>query len=210
MIYESVIENAENLEAVLSRGAGRIELCDNMAVGGTTVSIGVAKYVLSRCRQAGVPVMAMIRPRGGGYSYSSAEICMMLDDIAAMRGIGMDGVVFGAITPDGRLDMSAIEVLAKAAGPMEKVFHRAFDYIAESERAAAIDVLAGLGFVRILTHGGEDGAADIIQNAAKIREYIKYSAWRITMLPIGGISIANRNAVAAALGVSELHGTKIV
>ncbi|MDR3126049.1 MAG: copper homeostasis protein CutC [Rickettsiales bacterium] len=209
MIYEAVIENAENLEHALARGAGRIELCDNMAAGGTTASIGVAKHVLSRCRSLGIPVMAMIRPRGGGYAYFADEIQIMLDDMAAMREIGMDGAVFGAITADWRLDMPAIEVLSKAAGPMQKVFHRAFDHIAESERLGAIDALAGLGFARILTHGGDDGSG-IMQNAPKIREYIKYAAGRITMLPIGGINAENRDAVASATGAGELHGTKIV
>jgi copper homeostasis protein len=210
MIYEAVIENACGLERMLERGAGRIELCDNMAAGGTTASIGVAKHILGRCRGAGVPVMAMIRPRGGGYAYSADEIKIMLDDIAAMRSIGMDGAVFGATTADGRIDIPAVKALAEAAGPMQKAFHRAFDHIAESERPLAIDLLANLGFARILTHGGEDESAGILQNAPKIREYIGYAAGRIAILPIGGISVENRDEVAAALGVSELHGTKIV
>ena len=41
MIYEFCAENVTNLEKAMQAGARRIELCDNLAVGGTTPSYGV-------------------------------------------------------------------------------------------------------------------------------------------------------------------------
>lgn len=85
-------------------GAGRLELCSNLGLGGgTTPSIGLFKAV-KRVAQ-NIPVMVMIRPRTGDFVYSTLETDVMLDDIRSFKQAGAHGFVFGALRPEGRVDL---------------------------------------------------------------------------------------------------------
>ena len=74
VLREFCAENLERVPSALDAGAGRIELCDNLAVGGTTPSLGVIEAAVDLCHARGARVMCMIRPRGGGFEYSPAEL----------------------------------------------------------------------------------------------------------------------------------------
>lgn len=210
LVREFCAENLERVEAAIAAGAGRIELCDNLAVGGTTPSHGVIRAAVELCHARGATVMCMVRPRGGNFEYAPWEARVMEDDLLHAARLGVDGVVFGCLR-DGHLDReltSRLVGLAKDEG-LAVTFHMAFDALPAAERLDAIDYLACIGVQRILTHGG---AADtsIEDNLQALRGYVERAAGRITILPGGGITYANAQAVAAALGVVEVHGTRIV
>lgn len=210
LIREFCAENIERVPAALAAGAARIELCDNLAVGGTTPSHGVIRAAVEVCHPAGATVMCMIRPRGGGFEYADEEARVMADDLCHAADLGVDGVVFGCLR-DGRLDR---ELTARLAGLAQErglltTFHMAFDALSEDEAMEAINWLADLGVDRILTHGGPAGTP-IEGNLDRLRSYVKRAAGRIKILPGGGITWENVEAVAEATGVSEVHGTKIV
>ena len=226
LLREFCAENMERVPAAIAAGAGRVELCDNLAVGGTSPSYGVIRAAVANAAATGTAVMAMARPRGGDFVYTSAEEQMMLDDVAMARSLGVTGVVFGCLAADPatgelvvdramteRLVTAAHGALADEAGepiaPVAATFHMAFDELAEKNQFAAIDFLAGLGVERILTHGGPAGTP-IADNFDHLRRLIDHAAGRITILPGGGITYENAEAVAEALGVHEVHGTKIV
>ena len=226
LLREFCAENMERVPAAIAAGAGRVELCDNLAVGGTSPSYGVIRAAVANAAATGTAVMAMARPRGGDFVYTSAEEQMMLDDVAMARSLGVTGVVFGCLAADPatgelvvdramteRLVTAAHGALADEAGepiaPVAATFHMAFDELAEKNQLAAIDFLAGLGVERILTHGGPAGTP-IADNFDHLRRLIDHAAGRITILPGGGITYENAEAVAEALGVHEVHGTKIV
>ena len=226
LLREFCAENMERVPAAIAAGAGRIELCDNLAVGGTSPSYGVIRAAVANAAATGTAVMAMARPRGGDFVYTPAEEQMMLDDVAMARSLGVTGVVFGCLAADPatgelvvdramteRLVTAAHGALADEAGepiaPVAVTFHMAFDDLAEKNQLAAIDFLAGLGVERILTHGGPAGTP-IVDNLDHLRRLIDHAAGRITILPGGGITYENAEAVAEALGVHEVHGTKIV
>lgn len=226
LLREFCAENMERVPAAIAAGAGRIELCDNLAVGGTSPSYGVIRAAVANAAATGTAVMAMARPRGGDFVYTPAEEQMMLDDVAMARSLGVTGVVFGCLAADPatgelvvdramteRLVTAAHGALADEAGepiaPVAVTFHMAFDELAEKNQLAAIDFLAGLGVERILTHGGPAGTP-IADNLDHLRRLIDHAAGRITILPGGGITYENAEAVAGALGVHEVHGTKIV
>lgn len=226
LLREFCAENMERVPAAIAAGAGRIELCDNLAVGGTSPSYGVIRAAVANAAATGTAVMAMARPRGGNFVYAPAEEQMMLDDVAMARSLGVTGVVFGCLAADPatgeltidramteRLVTAAHGALADEAGepiaPVAVTFHMAFDDLAEKNQLAAIDFLAELGVERILTHGGPAGTP-IADNLDRLRRLIDHAAGRITILPGGGITHENAEAVAEALGVHEVHGTKIV
>ena len=114
LLREFCAENMERVPAAYEAGAKRIELCDNLACGGTSPSVGVVRAAVRLCREHDVTLMAMVRPRGGDFAYSADELQMMDDDIASHARSGVDGVVFGC-TRDGHLDILATERLLSTA-----------------------------------------------------------------------------------------------
>ncbi|MBC1969759.1 copper homeostasis protein CutC [Listeria marthii] len=208
VLKEACIENTTNLAKVIAAGANRVELCDNLAEGGTSVSYGVANYVVRVCHEQNVSVMAMVRPRKGNFSYTKEEIAIMREDILMYKKIAVDGVVFGCITDAGLLDKPAINELIKAAKGVEVTFHMAFDELIESEKLPAIDWLAEQGVTRILTHGG-DGAKLPEETFINWRKYIDYAADRIIILPGGGIKSHNIKWILKETGAAEIHGTDL-
>ncbi|MEW4353633.1 copper homeostasis protein CutC [Streptococcus pneumoniae] len=209
MIFEFCAENGTLVERAFQAGAQRVELCDNLAVGGTTPSMGVMKETLALAKDYEAAVMVMIRPRGGDFVYTKAELAMMLEDIRWAKESGAQGVVFGALTEENKLDKSALTELIAASAGMEIVFHMAFDCLSKDQQLVAMDWLEKQGVTRILTHGGAAGT-DILDNLDWLKTLMMYSDGRIEILPGGGISTENRERIAAALGVDQLHGTRIV
>lgn len=209
MLKEVAVENFTALPQVLAAGATRIELNDNLAVGGTTVSKGVLAEATRYAHDHDASVVAMIRPRGGNFVYNDIELKIMEADLFEAQAQGVDAVAFGALTKDGWLDEEAMTNLIGAAGGMTVVMHMAFDVIPADRQAAAITWLADHDVERILTHGGPL-TTPIDQTLAHLKELIALAAGQLTILPGGGITAANVDDIASRLGVQELHGTKII
>ncbi|MEW4290650.1 copper homeostasis protein CutC [Rossellomorea marisflavi] len=209
MLKEVCVENFTKVPEAIEKGARRVELCDNLAVGGTTVSPGVARVTLDYCRSRNVKVMSMIRPRGGDFVYNVDEIEIMKQDIIHLKEIGTDGVVFGCLTQDAWIDEEAMITLLEAASGLEVVYHMAFDCIRTESQLKAIDWLVEHGVHRILTHGGPSDTK-IEDNVDRLKAYIEYSDKRITILPGGGITHLNLPAIESSLSINEAHGTRIL
>lgn len=223
LLREFCAENMTHVPDAVKAGARRIELCDNLAVGGTSPSYGVIKAATTFAREHDVGVMAMVRPRGGGFCHHKAELQSMLDDILCARRLGVTGVVLGCLREDGgrlTLDSEAVKLLVDAAkgegagccagtAPVAVTFHMAFDELGAETQLQAIDELAALGIERVLTHGGPAGTP-ILDNISHLHELVDYAHGRLTILPGGGITWQNAEHVANLLGVYEVHGTRIV
>lgn len=216
LVREFCAENMTLVPAAVAAGAARVELCDNLAVGGTTPSHGVIRAVVSLAHEAGAQVMCMVCPRGGGFEYTPAEATVMRDDLLVAKGLGVDGVVFGCLR-DGRLDRSLTAELVRLAHEptpesprgVAVTFHMAFDALDPADQLDVIDWLADQGVERVLTHGGPAGTP-VADNLARLRAYVERAAGRLVVLPGGGVTWENAEDVAIALGVSEVHGTKVV
>uniref|UniRef100_A0AC34FY57 Copper homeostasis protein cutC homolog n=1 Tax=Panagrolaimus sp. ES5 TaxID=591445 RepID=A0AC34FY57_9BILA len=212
IVKEFCAENFTHIPAAIEAGANRIELCDNLAVGGTTVSLGVLKETVEYCNPLNIPVMAMIRPRGGNFIYNESEIRIMLNDIAEAKKVNVDGVVFGALssTVDGWLDENALKQLIEASNGLQITFHMAFDLILPELQFKALEWLAENGVGRILTHGGPANES-IETHFYQLKSLIQFAKnSKIIILPGGKITAENCENVMATLGVAEVHGTKIV
>ncbi|BBN99730.1 copper homeostasis protein CutC [Sporolactobacillus terrae] len=209
LIKEFCAENFTHVPKAIERGADRIELCDNLAVGGTTVSSGVMAHTVRFCHARNIPVMVMIRPRGGNFVFTRNEHCIMRADIDQASRFGADGVVFGCLTDQNQLDVGATADLIDAAFDLEITFHMAFDQLSHEDQFVAIDWLAARGVKRILTHGGPMDQP-ITHHVNHLRKLIHHAAGRLIILPGGGITTVNAAFVAQQLSVQEVHGTKIV
>lgn len=209
MIYEFCAENVTLLEKAMQAGARRIELCDNLAVGGTTPSYGVTKAAVELAANYDTTIMTMIRPRGGDFVYNDLEIAIMLEDIRLTAQAGSQGVVFGALTADKKLDKANLEKLIVASKGMEIVFHMAFDELSDEDQLEAIDWLSQAGVTRILTRAGVSG--DLLEKRfAHYHRILEHAKGKIEILPGCGIDLDSRQTFIDQLGVTQLHGTKVV
>ena len=209
MIYEFCAENVTLLEKAMQAGARRIELCDNLAVGGTTPSYGVTKAAVELAANYDTTIMTMIRPRGGDFVYNDLEIDIMLEDIRLTAQAGSQGVVFGALTADKKLDKPNLEKLIAASKGMEIVFHMAFDELSDEDQLETIDWLSQAGVTRILTRAGVSGDS-LEKRFAHYHRILEHAKGKIEILPGGGIDLDNRQTFIDQLGVTQLHGTKVV
>ena len=180
-------------------GADRIELCSALFLGGLTPSLGTIKYARE---QLTIPIISMVRPRGGGFCYTDAEFATMERDAQAAIDQRADGIVFGILTQQGTVDLKRTKRIRDIAGNKQAVFHRAFDVTPEP--FAALDQLVELGVTRILTSGQED---TVPEGADLIRRLIDYAADRIEVLPGGGIKPYNLTDVIAKTGCKQVHLT---
>src|SRR5512140_2156987 len=102
ILIEVCCGSVDDALAAEQGGAGRIELCSALAVGGVTPSAGT--IALTR-RSVSLPIMVLIRPRAGGFCYSAQELAVMEADIDQALEKGADGIVFGVLKPDGNIDL---------------------------------------------------------------------------------------------------------
>ncbi|MVX59523.1 copper homeostasis protein CutC [Streptococcus danieliae] len=205
MLYEFCAESLEALPRALAAGAGRVELCDDLSVGGLTPGPAMIQEALT----LGLPLVLMIRPRAGNFVYSGAEVELMVAQIKQAKEMGVSSFVFGVLLEDGSLDQENLYRLLAEVGDGEAVFHMAFDQIPWEQRLEALDWLAQAGFQRILTHGGPL-EQDLYTYADYLDRIIARAAGKIDIILGGGITLDNRDQIAQRFGVTQLHGTRIV
>ena len=195
--FEVCVDSIAGIRAAREADAERVELCANLLEGGTTPSLGT---ILVARKVADIKLHVMIRPRGGDFLYDEDEVATMEADIASAKSAGVDGVVFGVLARDGRVDRETTERLVARARPVSVTFHRAFDMTPEP--LIALETLIELGVDRILTSGQEPTA---YEGAERIAELIKAAVDRVIIMPGGGINPRNVARVAAVTGASEIH-----
>jgi len=178
-------------------GADRIELNSSLFFGGLTPSLG---SIIEAKKRVNIPVMVMIRPRGGGFCYTQAEAAVMLHDAKLAVEHEADGLVFGILAEDGSIDIDRCRQIIELAEGRETVFHRAFDVTADPLKA--LDQLIELGFKRVLTSGQERTVPEGIE---LIRKLIVYARDRIEVLPGGGIRPHNVKTLVEQTGANQIH-----
>ena len=186
-------------QSAVAGGADRIELCANLAEGGTTPSYGHIK----RCRESfDVLLYPIIRPRGGDFLYKKDEYEIMLHDMKLCKQLGCDGIVTGMLNMDGTIDMARMSELIEIAYPMGVTFHRAFDRC--KDPFAALEELIEIGCERILTSGQKHAAPDGVE---LITELNKIADDRIIIMPGSGVRNENIKMIADKTGCIEFHSS---
>jgi copper homeostasis protein len=196
-VLEISVEMIEAAKAAERGGADRIELCENLSVGGLTPSTELMRAVRAQLR---IPIFSMVRPRAGDFVYSGAEFAQMERSVASAKESGMDGVVLGVLTKDRRVDIERTRELVEFAKPLPVTFHRAFDE-ARDLRQALEDVIE-TGASRILTSGGAKTAAE---GAIVLSELVAAAENRIVIVPGAGNNAANILLVVQKTRAREFH-----
>lgn len=206
ILKEACVESLSEALAAEKRGADRIELCDNLAVGGTTQSYGTIKAAL---KLLNIPVFPIIRPRGGDFFYSSYELEIMREDIKMCKSLGAEGVVLGMLAKDekneNKIDFQLVKEFVDLAAPMEVTFHKAIDEL--KDPVSAVQGLIDAGVKRILSSGTK---ATALEGAEILNKMIQKAEGKIIVVVAGGVTAENFSQVAENIISGEYHGKKIV
>ncbi|HEV8111792.1 MAG TPA: copper homeostasis protein CutC [Planctomycetota bacterium] len=199
-MLEVCVDSIAGLLAAEAGGAQRIELCARLDLGGLSPARELLDAAIARTK---LPLHVMVRPRAGDFVATAAELLAMEAEIAGLRDRGgVAGVVFGVLTPAGRVDVAATRRLLAAARPLSVTFHRAFDAAADLDQA--LEDLVELGVDRILSSGG---AADAYAGRARLGELVRRARGRLVVMAGGGVRPGNVAAILAETGVLEVHGS---
>ena len=199
VLMEICCGSADDVIQAHLAGADRVELNSNLFHGGLTPTIG--SLVVAK-RETGMKIMTMVRPREGGFCYTGAEFEVCKEDAGKLLENGADGLVFGFLSKDGRIDVERTKILADIAlsAGKEAVFHRAIDVVPDWKEA--LDILAEAKITRVLTSGQE---ADVANGTETVREMIAYAAGRIQILPGAGITARNVKRIIQETGTDQIH-----
>lgn len=196
---EVCANSVQSALAAQQGGAIRVELCDNLAEGGTTPGYG--QIALTR-ELLSIAVCPIIRPRGGDFLYSDLDFSIMKKDIEMCKILKCDGVVTGILDANGYIDKVRCTELIELAWPMPVAFHRAFDMCNDLQQG--LEDLIELGFERVLTSGGE---ASALVGAKAIKALVSQAAGRISVMPGAGIRASNVKEIIRLTGATEFHAT---
>lgn len=196
-IIEICLESVESVIAAEKGGADRVELCSDLFEGGLTPTIGTVKTAL---KKSNIKINAMIRPRGGDFCYSDEEFEVMKEDIKAFKETGINGIVFGILTPEGDVDVKRSKEIIELARPLAVTFHRAFDMTRDPYKS--LEELIELGVDRVLTSGQE---ATVPEGADLLEDLVQIAGDRIIVMPGCGITERNFPKLRDKIKAKEYH-----
>ena len=198
MRLEVCCDDMQSVKAAIAGGADRVEVCYDLGVGGVTPEFSLVREAVA----TGIPVHALIRCRPGNFVYTGRELRLMQASIYIMKGMGVKGVVWGALTEDNEIDWVACMKMAVKSDGLSVTFHRAFDEVRDP--AKALEELIELGCDRVLTSGH---AQDMVAGKDTLRDLVKQARGRIGILPGGGLKPDNARMIMEYTGVTEIHGS---
>ena len=198
-ILEVCAGSVQSVVSARDGGAARVELCSALEIGGITPS---AALIAQSRKVEDIKLNVLIRPRGGDFLYNDYEVATMQQDIVTARQLGADGVVIGALTADGDIDIKVCQRLIDAADGMSVTFHRAFDMCRDPFKALE-DVIT-LGCHRILTSGL---ASTALAGIVLIKQLVEQADGRIIIMPGCGVGVANAATILNETGATEIHAS---
>lgn len=187
-----------SVSAAIAGGAHRVELCQALEVDGLTPS----EEMMEAAVAMDIPVQVLIRPRKGNFVYSMDEVRSMQRDIHRARCLGVNGVVIGALEPDGSIDEDTIRRLVGEAEGLSITFHRAFDVCKCPEEA--LEQIISLGCHRLLTSGQAPTAE---QGIHLIEKLVEQASDRLIIMPGAGVNVQNARCILCKTGAREIHGS---
>ena len=198
MILEICANSYQSSKNAEVAGAHRIELCQELSIGGITPSYGLVTQVIENLS---IETYVLIRPRSGNFSYSDAEFEIMKKDIKFCKKIGCHGIVSGILNEDNTLDVERTKELIELSKPLKFTFHRAFDCVPNP--LETLEQLIDLKVDRVLTSGQESTAEKGIELLKTLNTKANN---RIAILPGSGINPENVK-LFKELEFEEIHSS---
>lgn len=225
---EIAVQDLAGLEIAALAGADRVELCVDLERGGITPPAELVAEAAERAAalvsvrdarpQFDVHVLLRTRASTGDFLgrpeefvHDAEEITLLAAQADEVVEAGAAGVVLGALTPAGELDVPALTTIRDAAlGAAQSAMrgltltaHRAVDALPDrTAREEAVRTLLGLGFHRVLSSGG---AARALDGAADLAAMVRAGEELIDICAGAGIRPADIAELVRSTGVADVH-----
>lgn len=193
--------NPESAIIAFENGADRIELCDGLSEGGTTPDFETTKELREKIN---IPIFVMIRPRGGNFTYSEAELEQMQKDLLQLKSLKVDGFVFGILDENDKIHTEHNRILVEMASPLPCTFHRAFDRASDLEDS--LEKVIDCGFKTILTSGQKP---NVSEGKGNLKKLVELSGSRIEILVGGGLRSTNIEEIRDFTNADYFHSSAI-
>ncbi|HRF99999.1 MAG TPA: copper homeostasis protein CutC [Bacteroidia bacterium] len=201
-ILEIACFNLESCLLAQQSGADRIEFCADYSVGGVTPNY---HDILKAREMLHIPLHVIIRPRGGDFNYSKSEIDVMKKDIEFCKANNINGVVFGVLTNDKKINRTINKELVDLAENTSTTFHRAIDECTDIKEA--MNEIVSLRFKRVLTSGGKSNA---FEGMEVLKDFQNTFGEKIIIIPGGGIRHGNLQKLLKETNCKEYHSAAIL
>ena len=199
-LIEACVDSYQSCVNATKGGADRLELCSHLIIGGCTPTLPVFKQVQRDCK--GVKINVLIRPRFGDFLYTEDEMELMCEEIKTFKELGANGVVIGALTPDGDLDIEVMKRMMACAGDMDVTLHRAFDMTRDPFKT--LEEAIELGCKTILTSGQQ---SNVVEGKDLLKEVYEKAAGRIDIMAGCGVKKWNIQEIHDHTGIVVFHTT---
>jgi copper homeostasis protein len=197
-MLEICIDSIESAIIASKCGADRLEVCSSLVTGGITPHI---PFIKTLKKYTDIPLNILIRPRHGDFLYSKYEVEQMKLYIKTLANEKLaHGIIIGALTKDGDLDIDVMKQLIDSSGGMYVTCHRAFDMVRDQNKAL-IDLI-DLKVNCVLTSGGLDSAIKGIEN---IKELTTLADGKIDIMPGAGINLDNFLEIKKNINPKYIH-----
>lgn len=124
MVLEICVDSLASARAAIAGGADRLELCSALLAGGLTPYEALLRQIRA---ESDIPIRCLMRPRPGDFLYTPEERELMRRQILQLKNAGANGFVIGCLTPQGDLDVNAMEPLMEACCGCGVTLHRCID-----------------------------------------------------------------------------------
>ncbi|MBW8351319.1 copper homeostasis protein CutC [Bacillus sp. IITD106] len=199
MLLEIIATNIRDVKAACDYGADRIELCTGMKEEGFTPSYGLIESALE---MATIPINVIIRSHSQSFFYESSEVDTMIRDIRMVRKLGANGIVIGALTEDGQVDVEVMKRLLEEADGLDVTFHRAMDFSRDLEET--LETLTQFKQVkRILTAGGRKPATESVPMIKRLMELAEHT--HLNIMPGYGLRVETFKEFYDEVRPKEIH-----
>ncbi|MBF0779489.1 MULTISPECIES: copper homeostasis protein CutC [unclassified Granulicatella] len=201
MIVEVCAGSLQDCLIAQECNAHRIELNTAIALGGLSASVALLDEVKQR---VSIPVVCMVRPRGAGFCYNNNEKALMLKEAEWLLKYGADGIVFGCLTSERKIDIPFSREMIRLVHAYKKdvVFHRAFDCLYDAHEG--METLIDLGVNRLLTSGLHESAWE---GRTMLKRLHQQYGQHIEMCMGAGINQDNIITLMQETGIKQCHGS---
>ncbi len=203
MILEACVETPDEAIYAQTHGANRLEVCSALSEDGLTPDLKVLKEILDQCT---IPCRAMLRHRAGNFIYNSDDIKILLDQLKELKKHPIDGIVFGALTPQNEIDIETLKIISEASGPFPITFHKAIDLV--SDVKVAIETLKKCKNVKSILSSGL--APTAMEGIEVLKEMHKICGPELELIVAGKVTPSNVHYLQEQIGARQFHGRKII
>ena len=198
MFLEVIVETLKQAKDASCYGADRLELVSAISEGGLTPSLGLIEAVSGA---VDIPVQVMLRPHSDSFVYSEDDIKVLLRDLELIKSTKAQGVVFGALHPDGSINEGLLDKVIEQKGHLSLTFHRAVDESKNYNESIAL--LLSKSINTILTSGGKPTALEgkeILNDKKSL-----FAANQVELLAGKGLNATSVQEIYNLTGISHVH-----